>query len=77
MRDLADSIIDAIKQGRVDADFFKHRQPEKYFIGSTAAKHRVPRAYPPSNPMQGLVMLKVQQNQLDVAIFLHHRTTWK
>ena len=55
MWDLADSIIDAIKQGRVDTDFFKHRQPEKYFIGSTAAKHRVPRAYPPLNPMQGLV----------------------
>ena len=25
------------------------------FIGSTAAKHRVPRAYPPLNPMQRLV----------------------
>ena len=23
------------------------------------------------------VMLKVQQNQLDMAIFLHHRNTWK
>ena len=23
------------------------------------------------------VMLKVQQNQLDVAIIMHHRTTWK
>ena len=55
MQDLADSIIDAIKQGRVDADFFKHRQPEKYFIGSTAATHRIPCAYPPLNPMQGLV----------------------
>ena len=52
MRDLADSIIEALRTGRVDADFFKHRQPERYFIGSAAAKHRVPRNYPAGNPTQ-------------------------
>ena len=42
MCDLADSTIDALKQGRVDCDFFKHCQPEKNFIASAAVKHRVP-----------------------------------
>ena len=55
MHDLADSIIDALKQGRVDSDFFKHRQLEKYFIAPAAVKHHVPRSYQISNPTQGSV----------------------
>ena len=30
----------------------KHSQPEKYFVGSSTAKHRVPRSFPKSNPTQ-------------------------
>ena len=52
MRSLADSIIDALKQGRIDADFLKHWDKDKHFIGSSSAKHRVPHSYPKNNPTQ-------------------------
>ena len=46
MRQFADGIIDSLHQGPLDADLEKHSQPEKYFVGSNAAKHRVPRSFP-------------------------------
>ena len=52
MRQFADGIIDSLCQGRLDADLEKHSQPEKYFVGSSAAKHCVPRSFPKSNPTQ-------------------------
>ena len=52
MRQLADGIIDSLHQGQIDADLEKHSQPEKYFVGSSAAKHHVPCSFPKSNPTQ-------------------------
>ena len=52
MRKFADGIIDALRQGRIDADLEKHTDPDKYFIGSSASKHRVPRTFSKSNPTQ-------------------------
>ena len=74
MHDLADSIIDALKQGRVDSDFFKHHQPEKYFIASAAAKHHVPRSYPISNPTQGSVTAqRNKEKSVDKSFHTHGR----
>ena len=52
MRNFADSIIDALKQGRLDADLEKHNNLDRYFVGSASAKHRVPRTFSDRNPTQ-------------------------
>ena len=48
----ANSIIDAFHQGCLDADIMKHTDPDRYFIASKSAKHRVPKSFPQNNPTQ-------------------------
>ena len=48
----ANSIINAFHQGCLDADIMKHTDPDRYFIASKSAKHRVPKSFPQNNPMQ-------------------------
>ena len=52
LRAQAQSFIDAFRQGRLDADIVKHTDPDRYFIASKGAKHRVPRCFPQKNPTQ-------------------------
>ena len=52
MRQFTESAIDAFHQGRVEADVDKHRDPDKFFLGSTSAKHKVPRSFSRKNPTQ-------------------------
>ena len=52
LRAYAQSIIDALQQGNLLPDMVKHRDPARHFIANCAAKHRVPRTYPLSNPTQ-------------------------
>ena len=52
IREYAQSIIDALQQGRLLPDMEKHSNPDRYFMGSAMSKHRVPNTYPVNNPMQ-------------------------
>ena len=64
MRKFADGIIDTLRQGRIDADLEKHTDPDKYFIGSSASKHHVPRTFSKSNPMQKVTGVSEPKNTL-------------
>ena len=48
----AQLIIDAFQQQRLDADIAKHSHPDRHFLASTAAKHRVPKNFSKGNPTQ-------------------------
>ena len=52
LRAQANSIIDVFHQGHLDADIMKHTDPDRYFITSKSAKHRVPKSFLQNNPMQ-------------------------
>ena len=52
IREYAQSIIDALQQGRLLPDMEKHSNPDRYFMGSAMSKHRVPNIYPVNNPTQ-------------------------
>ena len=46
------SAVDAFRQGRLEADIEKHNDPDKYFMPSRSAKHRVPKSFSDTNPTQ-------------------------
>ena len=52
LREYSNSIIDAFRQQRLEADVLKHSHPDKMFIPSATAKHRVPKSYSKTNPTQ-------------------------
>ena len=41
----AQSIIDTFRQQHLDVDIAKHSHPDRHFLASTAAKHRVPKNF--------------------------------
>ena len=72
LREYSNSIIDAFRQQRLEADVLKHSHPDKMFIPSATAKHRVPKSYSKTNPTQesncsqkgkGLVIVEEEEGE--------------